>query len=292
MRVGLVGTGVMGEPMAKNILKAGHRLTVYNRTPSRCESLRALGARIAPDINDVVGESEAVILMVPSYVEVDQALQRQADGRIGIPVDGKTIVLMATVAPSYSLELSASLDEAGARYVEAPVSGSRNPAEKAQLVIMASAKIDAHIDSVQPIFDALGKRTIRCGAVPAAMRMKLANQLMLASWFQTISEAAHFAVGIGLDLRQFLEMVEAGPLANDVIRSKTSKLLADDFSEQAAIRHVAKDIGLVCDEAEDCGLWLPIAQANRKVYEQAMKAGQSHDDAIGIVKLLRRGPID
>ncbi len=292
MKIGLIGTGVMGEPMARNLKKAGHEVGVYSRSPGRCEGLRQLGIEVAPTADALIAASQATILMVPSHVEVDQVLQRSPEGAVRAPVKGKTLVLMATVAPAYSAALGESLAQAGARYVEAPVSGSRQPAEAAQLVVLASAAEAAHIDAVQPLFDAIGKKTVRCGPVPGAMRMKLANQLLLIACFEAISEATHFAAGLGLDVQQFLDMAQAGPLANDVLRSKVAKLVADDFTQQAAIRHVAKDIGLVCDEAEARKLWLPIARANRALFSQAMQAGQAEDDAIGILKVLRRGPVD
>lgn len=275
--------------MARNLCRAGHGVTVYNRTPSRCDALRPLGIEVADSARQAIEVSEAVILMVPSHVEVDQALQRTPQGSVVAPVRGKIIVLMATVAPAYSAELARSLEAAGARYVEAPVSGSKQPAEAAQLVILASAAQESDIDDVQPIFDAIGKKTVRCGPVPTAMRMKLANQLLLIACFEAISEATHFAAGIGLDVPLFLEMAQAGPLANDVLRSKVAKLIADDFTQQAPIRHVAKDIGLVCEEAAQRGVWLPIATVNHSLFAEAMAAGQAQDDAIGIVKILRKG---
>lgn len=289
MNIGLVGIGVMGEPMAKNLKKAGHSVTVHSRTLGRCDALRPLGIAVAQTPGQVFLASDAVVIMVPSHLEVDQVLERSSQGGIAAPVKGKTVILMATVAPAYSTSLAASLAAAGARYVEAPVSGSRQPAELGQLVILASAAEEVYIDDIQPLFDAIGKKTVRCGPVPTAMRMKLANQLLLIACFEAISEATHFAAGIGLDVQQFLDMAQAGPLANDVLRSKVAKLVSDDFAEQAPIRHVAKDIGLVCDEAAQRGVWLPIAQANRELFSQAMLAGQSQDDAIGIIKILRRG---
>lgn len=289
MKIGVIGIGVMGEPIAKNLHKAGHSVTVYNRTASRCDGLRALGVAVAETARQVIEASEAIVVMVPSHIEVDEALERTADGAIGAPVKGKTIVLMSTVAPAFSAELGAVLAAAGARYVEAPVSGSKQPAETGQLLILAASAEPGHIDDVQPLFDAVGRKTVRCGLVPMAMRMKLANQLLLIACFEAITEATHFAAGIGLDVALFLEMAQAGPLANDVLRMKAPKMLVDDFAQQAPIRHVFKDIGLVCDEAAQRGLWVPVAEVNRTLFSEAMQCGQSQDDAVGIVKILRRG---
>lgn len=289
MKIGVIGIGVMGEPMARNLHKAGHVVTVYSRTPSTCESLRTIGITVAQSAGHVIEASDAIVLMVPSQVEVDQTLMRTAGGEIGLAVKGKTIILMSTIAPAHSAALADSLAAAGARYVEAPVSGSKQPAETGQLLILAAAADPAYIDAVQPLFDAVGKKTVRCGAVPMAMRMKLANQLLLIASFEAIVEATHFASCMGLDVGQFLDMAQAGPLANDVLRSKVPKLLADDFAQQAPIRHVAKDMGLVCDEADACSAWVPVAHTNRTLFNEALTRGQSQDDVIGIIKVLRAG---
>ncbi|SAI68909.1 dehydrogenase [Bordetella ansorpii] len=289
MKMGIIGVGVMGEPMARNLHTAGFAVTVYNRTASRCAPLREAGLTVAATAQDVIDACDAIILMLPGHEEIDQVLGRDAQGKITAAVAGKTLIVMATVSPAYSTTLGNAIKAAGSRYIEAPVSGSRKPAETGQLVILASAEDDSHIDAVQPAFDALGKKTVRCGAVPTAMRMKLANNLLLIASFEALSEAAHFAQRIGLDMPLFFEMVQAGPLANDVVRMKVPKLLADDFAEQAPIRHVSKDIGLVCAEAQRCETWLPIAQANRELFGRAIRRGLASDDAIGIIKVLREG---
>jgi 3-hydroxyisobutyrate dehydrogenase len=289
MKIGVIGIGVMGDPIARNLKKAGLHVTVYSRRPESCEPLREAGIAVAASAAQAVEASDATILMLPGHKDIDAVLARDAQGRIGIPVEGKTLVLMATVAPAYSLALEQAVRAAGARYVEAPVSGSKTPAQAGQLVVLAAAADPAQLDALQPAFDAIGKRTVRCGAVPGAMRMKLANNLLLVASFEAITEAVHFAGAIGLDVRQFLEMAQAGPLANDVLRMKAPKLLADDFERQAAISQAFKDIGFVCDEAEALGLWLPAARTNRIVFGEAMRRGQGDEDVIGVIKVLRDG---
>jgi 3-hydroxyisobutyrate dehydrogenase len=287
MKIGVIGIGVMGEPIARNLHKAGMSVTVYCRTPAQRQALQDIGISAADSGMEAVMASDMTILMVPGHKEVDQVLQRDATGNIPANLEGKTIILMATVAPSYSEALSRAVVAAGGHYVEAPVSGSRKPAETGQLVVLAAAEQESWIDDAAPVFAVIGKKTVRCGGVPIAMRMKLANQLLLIATFEAITEATHFARGSGLDVGVFLEMALASPLANDVLRMKAPKLLAEDFQQQAPIRHVSKDIGLVCDEAQQRGLWVPIAQANRELFGEAMRRGQANDDAIGIVKVLR-----
>lgn len=289
MKIGVIGIGVMGDPIARNLHKAGMSVTAYSRTMARCQPLQDIGVATSACALDTIKASDMTILMVPSHPEVDQVLERDPTGAIPIQLKGKTIILMSTVAPSYSQSLSNAVIAAGGRYIEAPVSGSRKPAETGELVVLASAQDEAWITAAAPVFDVIGKKTVRCGAVPTAMRMKLANQLLLIATFEAISEATHFARASGLDVGLFLDMALAGPLANDVLRMKAPKLMADDFAQQAPIRHVAKDIGLVCDEAQRHGLWVPIAQANHALFQKAMQCGQANDDAIGIVQVLRSG---
>lgn len=289
MRIGVIGIGLMGDPMSRNLKKAGLSVTVFNRTLARCEPLKELGIIVANSAAEVIAASDATILMLHGNVEIDQVLGRSADGKVTTPVEGKTIIVMSTVGPAYSLALSQAVAAAGARYVEAPVSGSRTPAQTGQLIVLAAAADPAHIDAVQPVFDAVGKKTVRCGAVPGAMRMKLTNNLLLISSFEAITETVHFARGIGIDVAQFLDMALVGPLASDVLRMKAPKLLSDDFEPQAALRQAYKDICLICDEAEQRDVWLPIARANRELFGAAMANGQGGEDAIGVVKVLRAG---
>ncbi len=287
MKISVIGIGVMGEPIARNLQKAGMAVTVHCRTQATRREFEGSGIAAADSAMAAIAASDTVVCLVPGGWEVDQVLERDAAGRIAVNLREKTLILMATVAPSYSQALADAVAAAGGRYIEAPLSGSRKPAETGQLVVLASAPDESWIDDAMPVFNAIGKKTVRCGAVPTAMRMKLANQLLLVATFEAISEATHFARGSGLDLNLFLDMALAGPLANDVLRMKAPKLLADDFTQQAPIRHVFKDIALVCDEAEQLGLRVPIARANRDLFELAMRQGQANDDAIGIVKVLR-----
>jgi 3-hydroxyisobutyrate dehydrogenase len=289
MKISVVGIGVMGEPIARNLKKAGLDVTVHSRTLAACDALKEIGIVVAGTAAEAIAASDVIILMLPGHQEIDQVLGRDANGKVHARLDGKTLIVMATVAPAYSHALENAVTAAGARYVEAPVSGSKTPAQTGQLVILASAADETYIDAVQAAFDAIGKKTLRCGVVPSAMRMKLANNLLLIASFEAMTEAVHFARNIGLDVDQFLEMVLTGPLANDVLRMKAPKLLADDFAQQAAIRNVFKDISLVCEEAGQRDVWLPIALANRDLFGEAMRCGQSNDDAIAIVKVLRGG---
>lgn len=282
--IGVIGLGVMGEPIARNLLAAGFELAVFNRSYAKAERFRD-DAVVTGSARDVFQVSDAVILIVPGEHEIDDVLERSG-GVVRAPVKDRIVINMATVAPDYSERLAADVAAAGGRYVEAPVSGSRRPAEARQLVILAAAADDAVVDEVQPLFSAIGKITLRCGTPPSAMRMKLANNLLLITLMAGFTEAVHFARGIGVDLERFADMVLAGPMANDLFRGKARKLLDRDFAPEAAIKHVHKDIRLICAEAGRVGIHAPIASTQASLFAAAVEIGLAEDDAVGVLNVL------
>jgi 3-hydroxyisobutyrate dehydrogenase len=282
--VGVIGLGAMGQPIARNLVTSGFELMVFNRSPEKAEPLRN-GAVLAASSGEVFERSEAILLVVPGEREIDQVLERVDEG-VQAPVQNKIVINMATVAPGYSERLATAVAAAGGSYVEAPVSGSRRPAEAGTLIVLAAAEDESAIDRAQPVFDTIGKATVRCGVPPTAMRMKLANNLLLITLLEGIAEAVHFAGAIGLDLERFAEVVLAGPMANDIFRGKARKLLTRDFAPEASIKHVDKDIRLVCEEARRAGIHTPGASANAAILAAAVESGLADDDIVGVLKAL------
>jgi 3-hydroxyisobutyrate dehydrogenase len=284
MKVSVIGLGVMGEPIARNLFKAGFALTVFNRSRRKSDPFREI-AFVATSAQAAISASDVTILMVPSDREINEILAVAANGRVCAPLADKIIVNMATVAPEYSEQLAQAIAAAGGRYVEAPVAGSRQPAEMAALVVLAAGD-GADLDHLQPLFAAIGKATLRCGAPPNAMRMKLANNLLLIALMEAFVEAFNFARGLGLDTEQFINLVLNGQMANDLFRAKAPKLLGDDFTPQAPLKHVAKDIKLICGEAQRVGINTPVARTNKTLFAQAVEKGLSEDDVMSIIKIL------
>lgn len=282
--VGVIGLGVMGEPIARNLVAAGFRLMLFNRSAGKARPFEGR-AEIAASARDVFRRSEVILLLVPGEPEIDQVLERSS-GAVRVPVRGKIVVNMATVAPGYSEALADAVAEQGGSYVEAPLSGSRKPAEAAALVVLASAAEDTVLDRVQPVFDGIGKRTVRCGRPPDAMRMKLANNLLLITLLSGLTEAFHFARMMGVDLDRFIDLVLAGQMANDIFRAKAGKLLTSDFSGEAAVRNVHKDIRLINAEARRVGASTPVAVTIAEVLAAAAENGLADDDIIALVQVL------
>ena len=216
----------MGEAMALNLVKAGTRLVVWNRTPAKAEILAAAGAGLAPEEADVFARCQTVILMLVDGGAIDMVLGR-GSGAFATRVSGHTLVHMGTTSPTYSRGLEAEIRSAGGRYVEAPVSGSRKPAEEGQLVAMLAGDADA-ITDVRPLLSPMCRETMVCGLVPNALLMKLSVNLFLISLVTGLAEAVHFAHRNGLDLHQLLAVLNVGPMASDVSRVKGPKLVGRD----------------------------------------------------------------
>lgn len=287
--VGVVGLGAMGEPVARNLVAAGLQVVLFNRSADKAEPFRG-HAVITASAHEVFRSSEVILLLVPGAPEIDQVLQR-SDGVVRVPVRDKIVVNMATVAPGYSQSLAGAVAAQGGRYVEAPLSGSRKPAAAGELVVLTASAHEDVLDRVQPLFDAIGKQTMRCGAPPNAMRMKLANNLLLITLLVGFAEAFHFAQALGLDPERFVELVLAGPMANDVFRGKAGKLLAADFAAEAAIKNVHKDSRLISAEARRASASTPVAATIADLLAAA-ENDLAEDDIIGVIQVLEQTSAD
>lgn len=249
MNVGFVGIGTMGLPIATRLLSAGVALHVWNRTPGRCAGLVARGAIEAATVDALFDACDVVMLMLLDQAAVDAVLAR---GRAAFSrrVRGRTVVMLGTTSAAFSEKLNADIRAHGGRYVEAPVSGSRGPAEDGALIGMVAGDPDA-VAQVEPLFAAFCREVVRCGAVPSALRLKLAVNHYLIVMVAALAEAAHAAEASGVDLALLRRVLDAGPMASAVSRAKLGKLVTRDFSAQAAIRDVSQIAVLVRDQARE-----------------------------------------
>ncbi|MEU4034721.1 NAD(P)-dependent oxidoreductase [Streptomyces collinus] len=284
VKVGFIGLGVMGRPMALRLAAAGTPLVVWNRTAERAEPLRAAGAEVAADPAEVFARAEAVLLMLADEAALDAVLGR------GIPeftarVAGRIVVPMGTTSPEHSRALEAEVRAAGGRYVEAPVSGSRVPAERGELVAMLAGEETA-VDAVRPLLAPLCRETFGCGAAPGALLMKLAVNLFLITLVTGLTEAFHFADRQGLDRRLFLQVLDAGPMASGVSRMKAPKLREGDFAVQAAALDVLKNNRLIAEAARGAGLASPLLDVCHALFEETVELGHGGEDMVAVLRAI------
>ncbi|MFD9938891.1 NAD(P)-dependent oxidoreductase [Streptomyces massasporeus] len=284
MYVGFIGLGVMGRPMALNLARAGTPLVVWNRTPERCEPLHAAGAEVAASAAEVFDRASTVFLMLADETSVDAVLGR-GTSNFAPRVAGHTVVHMGTTSAEYSGGLQEDIRAAGGRYVEAPVSGSRVPAERGELVGMLAGDDDA-VAAVRPLLAPLCRETFGCGAVPGALLLKFSVNLFLIAVVTGLAEAFHFAERHGLDQRLFRDVLDAGPMASAVSRGKTPKLLERDFSVQAAAADVLKNNRLIAEAARKADLASPLLDVCHALYDETVRRGHGGEDMVAVLHAL------
>jgi 3-hydroxyisobutyrate dehydrogenase len=281
---GFIGLGVMGQPMALNLVRAGTPLVVWNRTAARCEPLREAGASVAADPADVFQRSGTVILMLSDDTAIDAVLGRGTP-RFAARLAGRTVVHMGTTSAGYSQALEADVRTADGRYVEAPVSGSRGPAEQGQLVAMLAGD-EAAVAEVRPLLGPLCRQAVDCGAVPGALLMKFAVNIFLITQVTGLVEAFHFAERHGLDGHRLADVLNAGPMASAVSRAKAAKLLTRDFAVQAAIVDVLKNNRLIAEQARATGMATPLLDACHALYGETAALGHGGADMAAVLYAL------
>ena len=282
--VGFIGLGVMGQPMALNLARAGTPLVAWNRSPEKCEPLRAAGARVATTASEVFGHARVVILMLVDGEAIDSVLRR-GTADFAANLSGHTLVSMATTAADYSIGLETDIHAAGARYVEAPVSGSRGPAEAGQLVAMLAGERGG-VDDIRPLLAPMCAETVVCGSVPAALLMKLAVNLFGNALVVCLAEAVQFARRHDLDLEQFLAVIDAGPLASGLARGKGRKLVSADFDVQASSANVLENTRLIAEAARKARLASPVLDVCRDLYAETVASGFAEADMVAVIRAL------
>lgn len=286
MTIGFIGLGVMGTPMALNLARAGTPLVAWSRSGGSFDALRAAGAHIADTIDEVYAQCRTVILMLANDAAIDTTLGRGTPD-FATRVQGHLIVNMGTTSTDVSRQLGADIRAAGGRYVEAPVSGSRKPAEAGQLVVMLAGEPD-DVAAIRTLVQPLCRDSFVCGAVPSALAMKLAVNLFLITMVTGLTESVHFAERQGIDLALFADVLNAGPMASDVSRVKLGKLVAQDYSVQAAITDVLKNSRLVAEAARSVGIASPLLDASHALYGETEALGLGTSDMVAVIRAIEQ----
>ncbi|QIF03347.1 NAD(P)-dependent oxidoreductase [Roseimicrobium sp. ORNL1] len=288
--VGFIGTGTMGEPMAMNLVKAGTPLIVWNRSSNKARGLASAGATVVGDSDEVFVRCEIIFLMMGTPEAIDAVLKR-GEREFPARVRGHTIVILGTPPPEYSKSLEAEIRAAGGSFVEAPVSGSRAPAEAGRLVGILAGEHDV-VDRVRPLLSPMCHRSFYCGAVPKALHMKLAINLYMIAMVAGLVESVHFAARHGVDLAQFMAILDAGPMASPLSRIKASKLVERDFSVQAAAEVVLENTHLISAAARQAHISTPLLDTCHQLLEEAVEQGFGSEDLVAMLRALETRSAD
>ncbi len=284
-KIGFAGMGIMGQAMADNILSAGYSLNVYNRTKTRCEGFQAKGARVAETPVELARESDVLILMLTGPEAIDWLLWQKDTGASLALDEQKTVINMSSVSPEYTREVADKLQIQGCNFLDAPVSGSKKPAEEGSLVILAGGEQQV-LANWTPVLETMGKKVVHCGPVGQGSMMKMAINLLLGAMMESLTEMINFGRQGGLSLDNMLEVVQSGPLNCGLFNLKEPMLRNNDFSVQFPLKHMTKDLKFLADTAYEQGANIPVAQAALQVYRTAWGQGYGDLDFAAVLKAL------
>ncbi len=283
-RVGFLGMGLMGSRMARNLLRKGFPVTVWNRTRAKAEALVPDGAKVAATPAEVMADVDiaCTCLSTPAVLEETVA---GPQGLFRTARKGQLYIDFSTISPSLARSLEARSQALGLDFVEAPVTGSKNGAEKGTLLLMVGGTPEA-VARCGPVFAAVGEKAIHCGPVGAGAQVKLAGNALIASMLQGLGEGMLLASKAGVDPAKLLEVVQASGYRSPYFEFKGSALLRRDFSLHFAIELMHKDLTLFLESASALRVPTPLAAAVREVYELARAAGKGEEDIGAVITVF------
>jgi 2-hydroxy-3-oxopropionate reductase len=285
-RVGFVGLGIMGQPMARNALKAGFPVTVTNRTLAKADPLKTEGATVVKTPREVAQRSDIVVTMVTSSPEVE-AVTFGPDGIADGVHDGLLVIDMSSISPVATRAFAERAEEKGFRTLDAPVSGGEIGAVEARLSIMVGGA-DADVERARPLFEALGKTIVHIGGHGAGQACKLANQIAVAINNLGVSEALVFAAAMGIDLERTRQVIAGGAGSSWAMQNYAPKMLAGDFRPGFMVDHQQKDLRNVLDSAYASHLSLPGTSLAHALYNALQHDGGGREGNLAIIKVIEK----
>jgi len=285
-KIGFIGTGIMGAPMAHNLLKAGYEVAVHNRTKAKANHLIAGGAAWGNSPADVAKDSNIVITCLPDTPDVEQVLLGQK-GVIEAAKPGLICIDMSTISPAATKEMGSALSAKGVTLIDAPISGGEIGAIEARLSIMMGGPKKA-VEKVRPIMQVMGRTVIHCGPLGAGQITKLANQIMCIHTIMSIAEGFAFAEKAGLDLETTLKATSAGAAGSHSLKVLGPKIIAGDFKPAFMVDLQQKDLRLVAEYAEKLKQPLPGVALARQLLAQLQAQGRGRDGTQALVEVIRQ----
>ncbi len=282
--LGFIGLGIMGRPMAKNLIRAGYTLYVRDIYSDAVRELAALGAIPAESPAAVARAADRIITMLPDGPDVE-AVALGPGGIIEGAAPGHALIDMSSIAPTVTHRIEAALGRKGIRCLDAPVSGGEPGAVKGELVIMCGGPEDL-FEEMRPVFDILGKSAVLVGDTGAGQTTKLVNQILVALHIEAMGEAFALAAKSGVDPNKVFEAVRGGLAGSNVLNAKVPLMLARNFAPGFKIRLHQKDLKNALEAAEASGLDLPVTAQVKTFVDELVASGHGDEDHGGIVQAV------
>lgn len=283
--IGFVGTGIMGLPMAMNLLEAGHQIKVWNRTLSKADSLKEAGAQVCFDLEQVGKDVEFLICMLSDGKTCDEILFKEHGATSKLKPES-TVIVMSSIPVEVAQAQSEKCREGGFKYLDAPVSGGEKGAKNASLAIMVGGETKIFLQA-ETILSAMG-RPILVGGVGCGMLAKLVNQMIVASTIATVSEGLLLASKAGADPIKLKQALTGGFADSPILQQHGERMLNRDFKPGGTARNQHKDIHTAVSYAKSLELNLPVAQQVSQLFENMLAAGDGELDHSGLIRELER----
>ena len=286
VKIGLIGTGMLGEAVGLHLLKSGFSLCVYNRTKSKTKSLEENGAIISDTPKHLAQSSELIITCVKDGDAAEQILFGQ-DGVVAGKHDGLTVAEMSTINPNSAIQNSKKLNDEGINSLETPVMGGPNVAIDGKLVLMASGDRDV-FDKYKQVFDTIANKTFFLGKSGSAHSIKIAMNLQISLLALALAEGITLTKKAGFDPEKFLEILNSTYFKTGMSENKAYKMIKDEFEPTFTLKNLKKDLDTITAAAKDFGAILPITERANEIYNDALDAGFGEIDYTGILAYIKK----
>ena len=285
-KIGMIGTGMLGEAVGLHLLKSGYALSVFNRTKSKTENLAKNGETVVNSQMDIAKNSDLVITVVKDAASVKQ-VSFENDGILDGNHNGLVVADMSTVNPSSAKEISKKFQENGIDFVEIPVMGGPNVAIDGKLVLMASGNKDAY-ETHKNIFETIAHKNFFLGDSGAAHSIKLAMNLQISMLALALSEGITLTRKAGFEPEKFLEILNSTYFKTGMSENKAHNMIKDSFEPTFMLKNMTKDLGIINEAAKSFNADLPMAKLASSVYQDAVEAGFGEIDYTGILAYLKK----
>jgi len=285
-RIGFIGLGIMGRPMALNLAKNGHALTVWARRPESVEALAEAGAGTAASPQEVARQSDIVFVIVSDTPDVEQVIFG-AGGIVHGAARGAVVVDMSTISPAAARDMAARLAAEGVEMLDAPVSGGEAGAVQGTLSIMAGGRPEV-FERVKPLLQCMGRNIVHIGPSGSGQVAKSCNQILAAVTIEGVAEALNFAIRAGADPRRVREALLGGFAYSRALEIHGQRMLDGDFKPGFKVRLFQKDLRIVLDNAHQLGLALPAAALVAQHFNAQVGAGEGDLDGNSLFRVIER----
>jgi 3-hydroxyisobutyrate dehydrogenase-like beta-hydroxyacid dehydrogenase len=287
-RLGFIGLGAIGAPMAKMLVTCGFQLSVFDILAERIRPLVEAGARGASSAGEVSENAEAIIIMVMNASQVEDVLFGD-DSAVQALAPGSTVILMSTIGPEKVRALAGRLAESELRVLDAPVSGGPSRAETGDLLVMVGGAQDL-LDEARPVLETMGSAVVHCGESPGdGQAVKMVNQLLVGIHLAAAGEALAYADALGLDPRFVFEAVKKGAANSFMLENRADSMLSGEFASGGSkLEILIKDVDLAVEAAKEHDFHAPLGSTANEIYQQASGLGLGDEEDAGVIRIFQR----